>query len=263
MKIKAVAFDFDGTLYPERSLYIRSAALALRNPRFLWAYQKARSQLRVAKPASIPVNLQYDSYAQCNISMQGARKWRWEGFEEKRSTLEAFRREQATLIGQTMGLDEASAEVLANQVIYGALEKAFVHIEPYRGIKACLEALKRQNLQLAVLSDLPPWEKLRALGLDSYFDLVLCSECSGRLKPDPRPFSFLSERLGLDPAEILYVGNNWGNDIEGAKKAGLHTAFFGRHPRRKNTADFSFHDWKSLTSWVLGAQEPVRKAINE
>jgi putative hydrolase of the HAD superfamily len=41
--IKAVAFDLDGTLYPDYRLYVRLIPLALRHARFLKAFAKARN----------------------------------------------------------------------------------------------------------------------------------------------------------------------------------------------------------------------------
>ena len=100
-----------------------------------------------------------------------------------------------------------------------------------------------------MLSDLPPKTKIRLLGLEEYFDLVLCSEDFGALKPDPRPFSALAAGFGLEPETILYVGNKREYDIAGAKSLGMKTAFIGR--REDPEADFSFTKWEDLKRWIL------------
>lgn len=242
MSIKAVGFDFDGTLYPERNLFLHSLRLGLRNPRFFLAYRQARNMLRAPEPEGGTQSHAMDPCPGMSIRP---------GFDEKRRVLDAFRKTQAELIGRSLGMETGRAETLTNAVIYESLESSFVHIHPYRGVTTCLETLKGKGLRLAVLSDLPPWEKLKTLGLDGYFDTILCSECSGRLKPDRRPFLFLSDKLGVNPEEVLYVGNNWKVDIEGAHAAGMKTAYRGRRPRRDAAADFCFRDWGTLAQWIL------------
>jgi len=236
VNIKAVGFDFDGTLYPERNLFLHSLRLGLRNPRFFLAYRQARNTLRASGP---------EGGAQSNQASPHV------GFDEKRRALDAFRKAQSELIGRSLGMDAGRAEALTNAIIYESLESSFARIQPYRGVKTCLETLKAKGLRLAVLSDLPPWEKLKTLGLDGYFDTILCSECSGRLKPDRRPFLFLADKLGANPEDVLYVGNNWEIDIEGAHAAGMKTAYRGRRPRRNTAADFCFRDWDALSRWIL------------
>ena len=44
-------------------------------------------------------------------------------------------------------------------------------------------------------------------------------------KPDPAIFGLLCDRLGLAPAEVLYVGDHYENDALGAHRAGLKAAW--------------------------------------
>ncbi|MCE5256282.1 MAG: HAD family hydrolase [Spirochaetaceae bacterium] len=266
MKINAVGFDFDGTLYPEWSLYIRSMGLGFRHPRFFLAYQSTRSRLRTGDAGSL---------------VQSREMTCADGLEEKRSTLELFRRGQAESIGRSLGISAKKAAELTDSIIYASIDSAFAYIKPYGGVPGCLEKLKAAGLRLGILSDLPPWEKAKALGLDGYFDSILCSECSGRLKPNRKPFIYLSDKLGFRPEEILYVGNNWRYDIEGAHNAGMMTAYLGSRPgtarcygkaKCRDTdrvaappvdsappadsaanavADFCFTDWAALADFVL------------
>ena len=59
----------------------------------------------------------------------------------------------------------------------------------------------------------------------------------------------LASRLGLPPERILYVGNNPGIDVAGAKAAGMGAAIISR--RAVPEADFSFRDWDSLAEYAL------------
>ncbi len=41
-------------------------------------------------------------------------------------------------------------------------------------------------------------------------------------KPDPRIFHLAAERMGVRPADALYVGDIFEIDVEGARAAGMH-----------------------------------------
>ncbi|MCB0792113.1 MAG: YjjG family noncanonical pyrimidine nucleotidase [Flavobacteriales bacterium] len=63
--------------------------------------------------------------------------------------------------------------------------------------------------------------KLRASGIEAYFDLVLTSEEARAHKPDPRIFSHALERVGAGAAESLMVGDDARNDVAGARGSGI------------------------------------------
>jgi putative hydrolase of the HAD superfamily len=63
--------------------------------------------------------------------------------------------------------------------------------------------------------------KVRALGIEAYFDAILVSESEGIKKPDARIFHRALECLGVPPVQALYVGDHPENDIAGARAAGL------------------------------------------
>jgi len=61
-------------------------------------------------------------------------------------------------------------------------------------------------------------------GLDpSLFDFVTTYEVMHAAKPHARYYKEICEKLGLDPAEVLMIGNHPEQDIEGASQAGLWT----------------------------------------
>ena len=66
-----------------------------------------------------------------------------------------------------------------------------------------------------------------------HFDIVVTSELAGALKPDPRIFQVLLDRLGLPPQAVLYVGDNPLPDVLGARRAGLRVAWLDREGRRR------------------------------
>jgi putative hydrolase of the HAD superfamily len=50
----------------------------------------------------------------------------------------------------------------------------------------------------------------------------------GASKPTLLPFMSLSQRLGIPPSRILYVGDSYDNDVVGAKRAGMSAALLTR-----------------------------------
>lgn len=64
--------------------------------------------------------------------------------------------------------------------------------------------------------------------------IVISSEVGWR-KPAPEFFAALCERLSLPPDRVLLVGDDWQNDYEGARRAGLQSVLFDPAGRRGET----------------------------
>jgi 2-haloalkanoic acid dehalogenase type II len=59
------------------------------------------------------------------------------------------------------------------------------------------------------------------------FDLVMTAEEAGAYKPDPLPYRMALERLGLDPAEVLFVAGS-AHDVGGAARVGMDVYWANR-----------------------------------
>jgi putative hydrolase of the HAD superfamily len=222
-KLGAVAFDLDGTLYPNYRLNFRLIPFALREFPLLLALGKARNRLRgrgCPRESLLPGEDYYTA--------------------------------QARLMAAQLGKpDTAEMRKKVERLIYRGWESHFTRIKLYPYVRETLDKLRQAGLKLALLSDFPPEEKLRALGLEGVWDLVLCSEVLGALKPDPLPFECLAQGLGLEPSRILYVGNSLAYDVRGAMNAGLRAALISPWKGRRG-AGFVFFDYRKLAQYVLG-----------
>jgi len=112
-------------------------------------------------------------------------------------------------------------------------------------------AALRPRYRLAVLSNADDDFLTAALARnDLRFDTVVTSEQAGAIKPDPAIFHYLTARLGLSPAEVLYVGDNPIPDVLGPRQAGLMVAWVNRagmrRPRRVPPPDIRVRDLTSL-----------------
>jgi putative hydrolase of the HAD superfamily len=97
--------------------------------------------------------------------------------------------------------------------------------EPIDGAVEVVLELRSRGLEVAVVSnwDVGLHEHLERLGLSSLFTTVVTSAEAGAAKPDPAVFLLALERLGVEPARTLHVGDELG-DEEGAAAAGLRFA---------------------------------------
>lgn len=67
---------------------------------------------------------------------------------------------------------------------------------------------------------------LKEFSLDGIFDTIIESAVVGVRKPNPRIFTLGVEALGLNPDEVVVVGDSMDKDIIPAGKAGCHTVWF-------------------------------------
>lgn len=71
-------------------------------------------------------------------------------------------------------------------------------------------------------------EKVVGLGLDLLVDVVVVSSEVGAAKPDPRMLLVAAERMGVDPAQCLMVGDRLDRDVAAALAAGMGAVWLRR-----------------------------------
>jgi len=72
---------------------------------------------------------------------------------------------------------------------------------------------------------------LSAIGLDHHFEFNLGAREHGQPKPSACIFHAACERLGVEPAQVLHVGDDIEMDVIGAAQAGLRTCWINREQR--------------------------------
>lgn len=99
---------------------------------------------------------------------------------------------------------------------------------PYDFTKPMLRKLRDMGLKIGIITngDVPlQSKKIELLGFSEEFDEILITGSVGIHKPNPEPFIIMAQRLNLDPSELLYVGDNPLNDVEGSRNAGYTPVF--------------------------------------
>jgi putative hydrolase of the HAD superfamily len=234
-QFSALAFDLDGTLYPNYRFYMRLIPFLLNEQRYLRAFGKARDRLR----------------AETEHQEAGHQ----DALKEAGQYSGTLYQRQARYMAEILKKDPVFLEKRTEKIIYRGWEPLFNKIKLFPFVKQTLNTLRENGIKLGLLSDFPPETKIDNLGLSGYWDTVLCSETIGRLKPDPLPFQELCRAMAFPPEKILYVGNSFSYDVLGAQRAGMKAAWV--IPKRKyhqagaGKADFVFYDYRQLSAFVV------------
>lgn len=210
VKIKGVLFDVDGTLYYQFPLRIIMAAYLitanilhplelLRKIKIIFAHRSAQEQLRFSMDEN-----QVSASDQIALTVSKTR----ETSDYVKSTIREWMEEKPL---------------------------PFLCFCRRRGLLKILGNLKKNGFILGVFSDYPALEKLKALGVDGYFDRIICSYDSNvtGFKPDTNGFLVAAKAMGLKPSQILYVGDRIDIDGKGARKAGMNAVIINGLSKNK------------------------------
>jgi len=232
MKFSVVAFDLDGTLYPAYRLNFRLIPFLLKEQRLVRALGSARSRLRKS-----------------DLNSGGG---------------EDFYKLQAKFMGEVLGRPMEEIMEKTERLIYRGWEPIFKKITLFPHVRETLDAFRKEGIKMGLLSDFPAEKKLENLGISGYWDTVVCSELTGRLKPAPEPFLELARRMDTPVNQILYVGNSITYDVAGARQAGMKAALvktglfspgwtvkLGPEGSSDRIPDFVFNDYRQLCNYVL------------
>lgn len=86
-----------------------------------------------------------------------------------------------------------------------------------------LEKLRESGIKTGLItngSHSLQYAKINLLGLQNSFDSIIATGDIGVHKPERGPFDIMAARLCLKPQEMLYIGDNPLNDVEGSRLAG-------------------------------------------
>ena len=112
--------------------------------------------------------------------------------------------------------------------VFERIMEKYLHLDLYPDATATLAAMK--DRKLAILSN-GSTGMLTALvhnsGLNRVLDATISIDSQKIFKPSPEAYSLIETRLGVPPADVLFVSSNpW--DACGAKAFGLHVAWIER-----------------------------------
>jgi phosphoglycolate phosphatase/putative hydrolase of the HAD superfamily len=214
-EIDLVVFDVDGTLYDQRRL--RSKMIRQLAVHCLWH----AGDLRILRVIS--------AFRRCREELA-------EEESENISDLQ-FRRP-----AERLGVEP---DVVRRTVEEWMLERPLEHLRPCRYAKVAgfMAALRASGREVAVFSDYPAGEKLRALELAADLVVSAVDPEVDRLKPHPRGLHRVLELKGVAPRRALLVGDRDDRDGECARRAGISYLIRTRGPA---TDGHQFQDYENL-----------------
>ncbi|MBT8083740.1 MAG: HAD family hydrolase [Woeseia sp.] len=96
---------------------------------------------------------------------------------------------------------------------------------------------------------------LEKIGIRHLFDDVITAVAAGAAKPSPKIFELACERAAALPEEVLHVGDHPHLDVDGARAAGMRTAWVNRNgeswPSELTGPDATVTCMNELADWLL------------
>ena len=94
-----------------------------------------------------------------------------------------------------------------------------------------LSDLKNKGFILGLISNIDHdiTSLLDELGLPSLLDVIVTSQDTGFNKPQPEIFQTALQQAGVQPAEAIYVGDQYQVDVVGANRAGMKGMLLDRN----------------------------------
>lgn len=225
MKYKAICFDVDGTLYPMEHEGKFNARMAFFHPRAGARYTRTRIEFRRCQDHFEELGLADKSF----------------GYKEAAMYCRLFKNTKSV---------EDARKYLDNK-FYKHLEKFFSTL-PYQDTSVnLLKMIKDRGYTIGVMSDWPLYHKLELLGVEKYVDYKCDPDNMGFLKPDTHTFEYLLYNLKLDASEVLYVGDSYRKDIEGATSVGIDAVLVGHEDNGKYPKALKvFSNLKEFSCWM-------------
>lgn len=119
------------------------------------------------------------------------------------------------------------------QVYEEELDNICLHKE----VKKTLDFLKTKDVPLGIITNGPTdhqTKKLNQLQLKKWIpaENMIVSQATGYQKPEKEIFQLAEKQFNMTACETLYVGDNYDNDVLGAKKADWQALWFNHRERR-------------------------------
>jgi REG-2-like HAD superfamily hydrolase len=111
------------------------------------------------------------------------------------------------------------------------------HVQVYPDVEPTLSQLRAKGLKLGLVSngfkqDLQ--HVLGELGLEKWFDVVVCIDSCNCAKPDKEIFLYALDKLGVKASEALFIGDSVVYDYEGAMNVGIKSYLIDREGKISN-----------------------------
>ncbi len=114
------------------------------------------------------------------------------------------------------------------------------HVQLYLDVEPTLSGLKAKGLKLGLVSNGFKQDidhVLSELGLEKWFDAVVCIDSCSCAKPDKQIFLYALDKLGIKADEAVFVGDSVAHDYEGALNVGIKSYLIDREGKLPSCYD--------------------------
>jgi FMN hydrolase / 5-amino-6-(5-phospho-D-ribitylamino)uracil phosphatase len=231
-RFKLITFDLDDTLWHaqpaiERAIKVWFEFLARQFPRF---------------------GDHFDQPALLRLRQQLA------DHDDYRHRVSALRVALARTALQHCGYSQADAEQGAQRA-FEVFHEARHQVTLFHDVEATLTALA-QHYRLGVITN--GNAQIARLGIDHHFEFAIAAEAINISKPDRRVFQHALQLGGVEAHEVVHVGDQPIDDIEGAQQAGLRTVWINRNHVPWPSAvppDAEVHDIGSVIAAIMRLEQ--------
>lgn len=114
------------------------------------------------------------------------------------------------------------------------MEENPVYWQTFGTTKPALEMLKERGYTLGIISnwDLSARNVIEQNGMTDYFDEIIISAEVGVEKPDSRIFQLALEKFKVPSKQVLYIGDNYYDDIVGSSRLNMDSVLVNRFGRQ-------------------------------
>ena len=177
---------------------------------------------------------------------QNARLWKLYGEGKLSKDVLRYERFNATLMQFNIDNIDLAKEMGSMYVSISPFQKKL-----FPGTIACLDELRSIGFHLHIITngfEEVQYIKLQNCGLDSFFDVIVCSEAVGQNKPARAIFQYALKEAGCNAENAIMIGDDFRADISGALNSGMKAIHFDPHGLSEENYP---HTCKSLSELPL------------
>lgn len=214
--IKAIGFDLDDTLYSRKLFY--------------------KKVFKVMENSVIETNIIFDEFYK---HLQLFSDIEYEKFIKREKERNEYKNDRVIKAYNEFGKDITLNEAIIFNSLYLYFKENITLRENSVNL---LTYLNTKEIDLFILTNGPSEDqrrKLDYLNIKKYIseDKWFISDELNHTKPDVKIFKKVERSLGYKNKEILYIGDDFKNDIIGAKNADWDTIYLDVHNRNKISTD--------------------------